>query len=149
MKNSPFIIERVLNAPVSKVWKAITNKEDMKQWYFDLSEFKPEIGFEFSFPGQGRKGEKYIHHCKITEVIKEKKLAYSWRYEGYQGISFVHFELFPEGETTRIKLTHEGLETFPQNNSDFAKESFAAGWTQLIGTSLMNFVEKTLTLPSP
>lgn len=143
MKNSPYIIERVFNAPVAKVWEAITNKEDMKQWYFDLAEFKPEVGFEFSFPGQGHKGEKYIHHCKITEVVKEKKLVYSWRYEGYPGISYVHFELFPEGNSTRIKLTHEGLETFAQNNSDFAKENFAAGWTELIGTLLKQFVEKT------
>ena len=142
MKNSSFIIERVLNAPVSKVWKAITNKDDMKKWYFDLSEFKPVVGFEFSFPGQGHKGENYIHHCKITEVIKEKKLVYSWQYEGYQGISFVKFELFTEGDNTRIKLTHEGLETFPKNNADFATESFAGGWKELIGTSLKNFVEK-------
>lgn len=142
MKNSPFIIERILKAPVTKVWEAITDKAAMKQWYFDLSEFKPVVGFEFSFPGRGHKGEKYIHQCKITEVVKEKKLVYSWAYEGYPGISFVHFELFAEGNNTRIKLTHEGLETFPQNNSDFAKESFAAGWTELIGSLLKNFVEK-------
>ncbi|HEU5290052.1 MAG TPA: SRPBCC domain-containing protein [Cyclobacteriaceae bacterium] len=142
MKNSSFIIERVMNAPVASVWKAITDKDAMKQWYFDLAEFKPVVGFEFSFPGQGHKGEKYIHHCKITEVVKERKLAYSWRYEGFDGISFVHFELFAEGNSTRVKLTHEGLETFPQNNPDFAKESFAAGWTEVIGTLLKKFVEQ-------
>lgn len=144
MKNSSFIIERVLNAPVNIVWNAITDKTAMKKWYFDLSEFKPEEGFEFSFPGQGHKGEQYIHHCKITEVVKEKKLVYSWQYEGFPGKSFVHFELFAEGNNTRIKLTHEGLETFPQNNPDFAKESFASGWTELIGTLLRNFVEKEI-----
>ena len=142
MKNQPFTIERTLSAPVATVWKAITDKDAMKHWYFDLSEFKPEVGFEFSFPGQGHKGEQYLHHCKVTEVIKEKKLAYNWRYENYPGISNVCFELFAEGNSTRIKLTHEGLETFPQNNPDFAKESFAAGWTELIGKLLKNFVEE-------
>jgi uncharacterized protein YndB with AHSA1/START domain len=142
MKNTPLTIERVLKAPISNVWKAITDKDAMKQWYFELSDFKPQVGFEFSFPGQGHKGEKYIHNCKITEVIKEKKLAYSWAYEGYPGRSFVHFELFDEGDHTRIILTHEGLETFPQNNPDFARESFAAGWTELIGTLLKKFVEQ-------
>ncbi len=28
MKTAPFVIEEVLNAPVSRVWKAITNKDD-------------------------------------------------------------------------------------------------------------------------
>jgi uncharacterized protein YndB with AHSA1/START domain len=143
MKNSPFTIERVLNAPVMKVWKAITEKDAMKQWYFDLAEFRPEVGFEFSFTGQGQKGVQYLHHCKVMEVAVGKKLTYSWRYEGYEGMSYVHVELFAEGDKTRIKLTHEGLETFPKNNSDFAPENFVGGWTELIGSHLKKFVEGT------
>jgi uncharacterized protein YndB with AHSA1/START domain len=73
----------------------------MKQWYFDLAEFRPEVGFEFSFTGQGQKGVQYLHHCKVTEVVVGKKLTYSWRYEGYEGMSYVHFELFAEGSTTQ------------------------------------------------
>jgi uncharacterized protein YndB with AHSA1/START domain len=141
MKNEPFVIERTYNAPVHKVWRAITDKDQMKQWYFDLAEFKPEVGFEFQFEG-GSKDKTYLHLCRVTEVIADKKLTYSWRYDGYEGNSFVTFELFDEGDKTRLKLTHEGLETFPTGNKDFAKESFAAGWTQIIGTSLKEFVEK-------
>ncbi len=69
-----FVTERIYNATVDKVWKAITDKDQMKQWYFDLAEFWPEAGFEFQFYGQGKEGEQYLHLCKITEVIKEKKL---------------------------------------------------------------------------
>lgn len=141
-QHEPFTIERVYNAPVEKVWQAITDREQMKQWYFDLAEFKPEKGFEFQFTGQGHKGEQYLHLCKITDVIKEKKLAYSWTYQGLEGYSVVTFELFSEGSATRLKLTHEGLETFPKNNPDFAKESFMEGWTYITGTSLKNFLEK-------
>ena len=141
MKNEPFVIERTYNAPVEKVWKAITDKEDMKQWYFDIAEFKPEVGFEFQFEG-GKEDKCYLHLCKITEVIPRKKLQYSWRYDGYEGNSFVTFELFAEGNKTRLKLTHEGLETFPISNPDFAKENFVEGWTYLIGTSLKEFAEK-------
>ena len=142
MQQQPFLIERTYNAPIAKVWKAITDRDQMKEWYFDLAEFRAEEGFEFQFSGQGKKGEEYIHLCKVTEVIPEKKLSYSWRYEGLPGASVVTFELFPEGEKTRVKLTHEGLESFAANGSDFAKESFAEGWTMIIGTSLLGFVEK-------
>lgn len=140
MKQEPFVIERIYQAPIEKVWQAISNKDQMKQWYFDLAEFRPEVGFEFHFT-EGSDEKSYLHHCKITEVVAGKKLAYSWRYEGYEGDSVVTFELFPEGEKTRLKLTHEGLETFPQNSKDFAKESFAMGWTEIIGTSLKKYVE--------
>ena len=137
------IIERLFNAPVQQVWKAITDKEQMKRWYFDLSDFKPEIGFEFSFPGQGHKGEQYLHLCTVKEVVVEKKLAYSWTYKDQPGYSVVTFELIPEQGGTRVKLTHQGIETFPAH-PDFAKESFTEGWTYIIGTALNEFLQSSL-----
>ncbi|HSF88712.1 MAG TPA: SRPBCC family protein [Saprospiraceae bacterium] len=142
LNGSPFIIERLLNAPIDLVWKAITDKDQMKQWYFDLADFKAEVGFEFRFDGGPADGPQYHHVCKITEVIPGKTLTYSWRYEGYKGISFVTFELTPQGQFTRITLIHAGLETFPASNPDFAKQNFVQGWTEIIGTGLKAFVEK-------
>lgn len=147
MKNEPFVIERTYQAPVEKVWKAITDKDQMKEWYFDLAAFKPEVGFEFQFEA-GEPGKQYLHVCKITEVVAGRKITYSWRYDGYEGTSFVTFELFPEGDKTRLKLTHAGLETFPASNPDFAKKNFAAGWTDIIGTALKGFVEKSAVAKS-
>ena len=142
MNKDPIVIERTFNAPVKKVWQAITTKDQMKKWYFDLKEFKAEPGFEFRFEG-GTEERSYVHVCKITEVIKEKKLRHSWRYDGYEGESFVTFELFPEGDQTRLRLTHEGLATFPSSNKDFARDNFEAGWTDIIGKSLAGFLEKS------
>jgi uncharacterized protein YndB with AHSA1/START domain len=141
MQTDPFIIERTYNASPGEVWQAITDKTKMKQWYFDLPEFKAEVGFEFSFTG-GPPERSYLHICKVTEVLTGKKLTYSWRYDGYDGNSLVTFELFPEGNKTRLKLTHTGLETFPASNPDLAKENFAAGWNEIIGKSLKEFLEK-------
>jgi uncharacterized protein YndB with AHSA1/START domain len=140
-KSEPIMKEVVLNAPVSKVWKALTDKTQMKRWYFDIAEFKAEAGFKFQFYGVGLKGEKYLHLCKIIEVIPEKKLSYSWRYENYPGSSLVIFELFPEGNKTRLKLVHEGIESFGTDNPDFAKKSFEMGWSEIIGKSIKDFVE--------
>jgi len=140
MKNEPFVIERTYNVPAEKVWQAITDKNKMKQWYFDLKEFKPEVGFEFTFIG-GSEEKQYVHLCKITEVIPGKKLTHTWQYDGYPGESFVTFELFDEGDKTKLRLTHAGLETFPQEK-DFAKESFSQGWTYIIGKSLAEYLEK-------
>ena len=142
MQNEPLIVERTLNAPVSRVWHAITDNEQMKKWYFKLPDFEPRVGFEFSFNGQGSKGEKYMHNCRITAVEPEKKLSYTWAYDRYPGNSEVSFELFPEGEKTLVRITHTGLESFPQDTPDFGVESFSKGWNHILGISLKNFVEK-------
>jgi uncharacterized protein YndB with AHSA1/START domain len=139
--SKPVVVEQEYNAPKEKVWHALTNKEQMKRWYFTLDDFKPEPGFEFRFPGQGHKGEQYIHICRVTNVIPNKKLQYSWNYQGIDGSSLVTFELFEESDRTRLKLTHEGLESFPQNNPDFAKESFKGGWTELLTVLLKKHLE--------
>jgi uncharacterized protein YndB with AHSA1/START domain len=70
--NSSFKIEKTFNAPAKKVWKAITNKMDMKKWYFDIGEFKAEPGYEFHFYA-GNKDRVYLHLCTIKEIIEEKK----------------------------------------------------------------------------
>ena len=142
MKTTPVVIERTFDAPVERVWRAITDKNDMREWYFDLEAFRPEVGFEFEFAGVGNDGKTFRHLCTVTEAIPNRKLAYTWRYDGYPGMSVVTFELFGEGNKTRVKLTHEGLETFPPT-PDFGKENFINGWTSLIGTLLKEFVEKT------
>ena len=137
------VIERTFNAPVARVWKALTDADEMRVWYFDLKEFKPEVGFEFEFTVQ-HEGTKYHHLCKITDVIPQKKIAYTWRYAGEEGNSLVTFELFADGGKTRLKLTHEGLETFPKLPA-YAKSNFEKGWTEIIGSSLKQYVEENKT----
>ena len=133
------MIERTFNAPLARVWKALTNVDEMRVWYFDLKEFKPEVGFEFEFTVE-HEGNTYHHLCKITEVVPQKKIAYTWRYAGEEGNSLVTFELFADGDKTRLRLTHEGLETFPKLPA-YARSKFEAGWAEIVGSSLKQFVE--------
>ena len=142
MKTEPLVLERTYHAPISKVWKALTDRDQMEQWYFNIKEFKPEVGFKFQFEA-GDNGKIYLHECVVTAVEEGKKIAYSWRYpELTQGDSEVTFELFEEGNQTRVKLTHTGLETFAQNDPSFRKESFNNGWTYFLGTALKDFLAK-------
>jgi uncharacterized protein YndB with AHSA1/START domain len=127
METKAFVIEQTFQLHSSFVWQAITDRDEMKLWYFNLPEFKPEVGLEFRFMGGPAEDRQYEHICRVTEVIPNKKLAYTWRYDGYDGNTLVTFELFGEGNQTRLKLTHKGLETFPADNPDFAKKNFAEG----------------------
>jgi uncharacterized protein YndB with AHSA1/START domain len=134
------IIERTFNAPVARVWKALTDVDQMREWYFDLKEFKAQVGFEFEFVVE-HEGNTYHHLCRVTEVAPQKKIAYTWRYKGEPGNSLVTIELSPDGARTRLKLTHTGIETFPKTPA-YARKNFEAGWTAIIGTELKQFVEQ-------
>jgi len=135
------VLERTLNAPVARVWKALTDIDQMREWYFDLKEFKPEVGFEFEFIVE-HEGNSYHHLCRVIEVIPERKIAYTWRYKDEQGDSLVTFQLSPEGEKTRLKLTHTGIETFPRTPA-YARKNFENGWTAIVDSELRPFIERT------
>ena len=143
MKNEPVVIERVYNAPIERVWQAITDLEKMRQWYFPtLTDFEPEVGFETQFNVVNGK-KVFPHIWKITEVVPLKKINYEWKFAGYPGNSLVSFELFDDNGRTRIVLTHEKLETLRGDiNPDLAKKNFVQGWTHFIGTALKDFVEQ-------
>ena len=146
MNKQTVVVEAEYPVPAEKVWKALTDTEQMKQWYFDLDDFRAEPGFEFRFTGEGSQGDTYVHICRVTEAIPNKKLGYTWSYENMEGESHVLFELFETGNGTRLKLTHEGLETFSQHHPDFRKESFEGGWKDLIPVLLRNFLMNQETM---
>lgn len=144
MSTSPtesIIIERVFATPADALWHALTDGDEMKQWYFDLPEFKAEVGFKFAFNGGPSQERQYLHRCEVTEAAPGRKLSYSWRYEGYAGNSLVSFEITPQGQNTLLRLTHTGVETFPKDNPDLAKHNFEAGWDAIINRSLLGYVE--------
>ncbi len=142
MSDNSIVLERLFNVPAKRVWKALTDKDEMKSWYFDLQDFKAEVGFKFQFTGESENGTQYLHLCEITEVVSAKKLAYSWKYDGYPGVSLVTFELFEQGAKTLLRLTHTGIENFPLENTDFALHNFESGWNKILNNSLKSHLGK-------
>ncbi len=143
MQYAPIVVSQHFNCPPADVWAALTNPFLMRGWYFDLPDFKPEKGFRFQFTG-GPPETVYLHLCEVTEAIAEKRIAYTWRYDGYAGCSTVIFDLAPDGAGTMLTLIHNGLETFPQDNPDLAAENFATGWDQIIHENLASFLARKI-----
>ncbi len=138
----PVVIERTFAASQDAVWEAITDPAQMKRWYIpNIESFKPKVGFRTEFNVR-EGGQNYLHQWEVTAVVPGEKIACRWRFDGYPGDSVVTFELSPDGNKTKLKLTHEGLETFrPAENPALSRNEFEEGWTNLIGSSLKAFVE--------
>jgi uncharacterized protein YndB with AHSA1/START domain len=132
--SEPLVNEVILDAPVSRVWKALTSKDELKQWCFEMDAFKPEEGFQFQFYGE-KDGHKFLHLCKVVEVEVEKKMKWLWSYRETPGDTYVCFELSPQGNQTKLRLTHEGLEKLPQDEN-YGKQNFAEGWNMILGQLL-------------
>jgi len=141
MNNEQVITERVYNAPIERVWQAITDIEQMKQWYFDtLTEFEPEVGFEVRFENK-HNGAILSNVFKVIDVVPGKKISHSWTILNNPGNSVVTWELFEQGDKTKLVLTHDHVETFGgATNPGFARENYVKGWAHFAG-KLQEFVE--------
>ncbi|MHA2105397.1 MAG: SRPBCC domain-containing protein [Candidatus Hodarchaeales archaeon] len=62
------------------------------------------------------------------------------RNDGYEGNSTVSFELFAEGGQTRLKFTHQGVETFSKDIIDFVRENFVGGWKYFLNEALLGYL---------
>ncbi|SCY65607.1 SRPBCC family protein [Flavobacterium caeni] len=134
-------LERIYDAPVEKVWRALTEPDQLKQWFFPMmADFKPAVGFTTQWDVT-HNGRLYPHKIVVTEAIPNKRIAYTWQYVGYPGNSVVCFALEPLGDQTQLTLTHTITESFESERyPDFSNENFKQGWTHFVG-SLQNFVE--------
>jgi uncharacterized protein YndB with AHSA1/START domain len=112
MENS-IIIKKKINASIEKVWKALTDKNELPSWYFDIADFEAEVGKFFNFYEPGEE-KKYLHT--------------TWNLES-------------DANGTFVTLTHEGTEKLKDLGEGFAKESFTQGWNEIIGQSLKLYLE--------
>ena len=139
-RSTPVIVEQHFDNSVSAVWKAVTERSQMIQWYFEnIPDFQPVVGFETRFNVVAESRE-FLHIWKITETIPEQKIAYSWTFEGITGQSLVTFELSGDDDSCKLKLTSAGLENLPDDIPEFTRESCHAGWKHFIQDRLAEYM---------
>ncbi|MFC7357761.1 SRPBCC domain-containing protein [Jejudonia soesokkakensis] len=136
----PIVVTQSFDQDISKVWNAITQLDEMKQWYFsNIPSFEATEGFETNFivPSKNR---IFPHYWKVTEVIPTKKIAYEWTFKGYSGKGLSEFELLDKGTSTQLNLIFTVLEKFPENVPEFKRESGLEGWNYLIKGTLKEYL---------
>ena len=125
-------LERTLDAPAEKVWRYLTEADLRSQWFMGGTDAKP--GGEF---------ELLVDHDKLSD---DDNVAYPESYAEFKGKTWVEkvirfdpprllettfqsgkngivtYELFPEGDRTRIVITHSGIV------SPVGAQDFGSGW---------------------
>lgn len=146
-------LERLLDAPVETVWRYLTEADLRRQWFMGGTD--AEAGGEF---------ELVTDHDNLSD---DKNVPYPEGYAQFKGtvwnekvIRFdpphllettfqggkngtVTYELSPDGERTRLVLTHSGIV------SPVGAQDFGSGWNshltvleeRLAGRSVRNFWE--------
>ena len=137
----PIVIEETFETPIENVWKAITESNQMQQWFFQqIDSFKAEVGFSSSFLVEAN-GRKFTHLWDVVSVKTSDQIKYRWRYKEYQGDSYVTFKLQAKDlSKTKLTLIAEVEKDFPSDVPEFKRESCISGWNYFIKESLKNYL---------
>lgn len=95
----------VIQAPIQKVYEAITSQEGLSNWWTEETIAKPEIGFlnEFKF------GEEYLNKMRIKELIPNKSVLWLCEDGDKEWINTkVSFNLKSKEGETILQFSHEG-----------------------------------------
>lgn len=136
------VVEQTFDCSVEALWNSLTDIEEMRKWYFEnIPDFKPLVGFETQFNVQSEE-RNFLHKWKVIEVEFLKKIKYTWEYGEYPGKSTSEFEILDEGNETKLKLTVEVLEDFPDDVPEFRRESCIGGWEYFLKGRLKDYLKK-------
>lgn len=143
-------LERTLDAPVEKVWRYITEADLRREWFMGGTDARDGGEFELLIdhdnlsaddvppPENYSKMKGSTWSEKVIRFEPPRLLATTFQ-GGKNGT--VTYELFADGDRTRLVLTHSGI-TSPTGSQDFG-----SGWNshltvlqeKLAGRSVPNF----------
>jgi uncharacterized protein YndB with AHSA1/START domain len=126
----------VFNAPISKVWNAVSTSEGISVWFMP-NDFQPVVGHEFHLDA-GPYGKS---PCKVTEIEPQKRVSFKWGKDWT-----LTFELADLGDKTEFTLIHGGwgdenqVTEFGELHT-IVRERMAQGWSGMGDGKLRAYVE--------
>lgn len=148
--NPKFVIERTLNAPLARVWKAWTEPEQMAQWWgpkgfkADVKTLDLKPGGVFHYRLESPQGQEMWGKFIFREIVPEQRLVFLSGFSDADG-GLTHHPMAPDWPPQMLSTitftetdgkTTVTVEWVPYEASDTERETFAkgmdsmqAGWT--------------------
>ena len=123
----------VMNAPIEKVWNAVTTAENIAAWFMPNT-FVPELGHEFTLTSQFG-----VSQCKVTEFDPPNRMMFTWDEDWV-----ITFELKEVEGKTQFTLTHGGWQAGKLRHGmpdEKIREIMGHGWEAQVLPALVKFVE--------
>lgn len=139
-----------LKAPVSRVWRAITDYREFGEWF----RVKIEAPFAVGQPARGQILHPGYEHLTWTAVIQkmepERLFSFTWHpYAVDPGVDYagetptlVEFKLEETATGTLLVVTESGFDKIPANRRVEAFTRNDGGWTQQM-KNIEAYVAKT------
>lgn len=124
-----FEISISVKAPASEVWRALTDSDELENWWGDVL-LEPVIGGKFREPWEDDDGNRQEARGKVMVVKVNKQIVFSWRELDWpqKSKTICSIEIEDKGIVRTIKLVQTGWETLPEEFQKDIMKDFKIGW---------------------
>jgi uncharacterized protein YndB with AHSA1/START domain len=131
----------VLEADADRVWRALTNKDELSNWMMMPTNFNPKVGAKFYF--QANPNEEWTSKVtgKVKELDKNEKLSFTWNSDQLSKETLVTFTLSEKENKTKLKLIHSGWEETEDDENNM-RNLYNEGWGQRLFENLKELVSQ-------
>ena len=102
--------------------------------------FEPEIGRDFTFTGMVEENWDGIIRCKVKEMVKNKRLSFTWNSALIGTDTVVTIELASRGKQTELTLVHSGWDKVLAN-AEMIRGHHDEGWELRLNQEIKKLVE--------
>jgi uncharacterized protein YndB with AHSA1/START domain len=100
------VFDELLPHPVEAVWRALTSADAISDWLMATNDFSPQVGTRFRMKTQGLSASGWVD-AEVLELDPPHRMVWAWSVDDAPSTT-VTFELTPQGDETRLRLTHVG-----------------------------------------
>lgn len=124
-----FEISISVKAPATEIWRALTDSEELENWWGDVL-LEPVIGGKFREPWEDDDGNEQEARGKVMVVKVNKQIVFSWRELDWpqKSKTVCSIEIEDKGIVRTIKLKQTGWETLPEEFQKDIMKNFKIGW---------------------
>lgn len=125
----------ILNAPIEKVWNAVSTSEGIAAWWMDNT-LEPVVGHKFVV----RSGQFGDSPCEVTDVEPPHRIGFDWGKDWHLEFTLAETE---EGKTS-FTLVHSGWDEaksteFGQPHS-IVRSIMNGGWEKIVQERLVAYI---------
>lgn len=121
--------ELILPVPPARVWKALTQPDQLSAWFGTQATVDLRPGGEVTFTWDGSTGPTGATRGVIETVDPPRCFAFRWRpSSASEQTTRVEFTLEPHAEGTRLRLVESGFSSLPPAIRDTSHRDNTQGW---------------------
>jgi uncharacterized protein YndB with AHSA1/START domain len=121
----------VTKASVGEIWHALTDRDELENWWGEGVILDPKTGGKFCEPWEDDDGSRKMASGKVLAAKANKEITFTWTEKEWPKTAEtqVTFTISDDGKLRSLKLKHSGWEKLPEAKRAATLKDFKIGWS--------------------